>query len=222
MNHLNDLGFTLKSGWFLDSTIDNISLEVNNYIKNSNFKDYTPFKQEVNKDLLEKNKHQVRELYIENSHKEAFFIKSENTFKLVNLMDPHNYISSIEDIIKNQYLKIFLDSLNRSYKFKNSILFFKNKKDNNIIDWHRDSGLDETKKLIFGVYLDESIEGLDAVKYIPGSHIKKDVTIKDVDAVEVPAKRGDVVIHYGSVFHMSPDYNLEKSRRTLYLKYNLI
>lgn len=222
MSNLNDNGFDLKREMFDSNLIDLILSEINIYIEKSSFNNFTPFNQEVSKELLAKDRHQIRELYIEKTHKEAFFIKHNEKFKLINLMDPHNYIPSIKEIFNNNNLNLFLNTLNQNYKFKNSILFFKNNEDNNIIDWHRDSSLDETKKLIVGIYLDDSTAGIDAVKYIPGSHLEKEIVINTDKAVEVPAKKGDAVIHYGSVFHMSPNYKEKKLRRTLYLKYNLL
>jgi hypothetical protein len=221
MSLLKTRGFELARGWFNSDVITSLTADLDSYSKKFANSEFIPFDQEVSKGLLAKDKSQTRQLFIDKTHKEAFFIKTENSYKLVNLMDPHNYISKVLDIISNRYLNEYINSVDTKYRFKNSIFFFKNKQDNNIIDWHRDSSRSEVNKLILGVYLEDSIEGVDAVKYLPGSHLEDDVVINESKAVEVPAKRGDCVIHYGSVFHMSPVCNRDKVRRTLYLKYNL-
>lgn len=221
MNRLNVDGFDIKENWFSESAIKEVSQEIDLHLKKYNDLQLEKYNQEVSTSLLAKDKRQTRELYLDKRHKEAFFIKNDNFYSIVNLMDPQNYIKSIFNIISNRNLNLYIKSIDERYKFKNSILFFKNKQDNNIIDWHRDSAKNETKKLIVGVYFESSLGGVDAVKYIPGSHLLDEVIIDEKESIEVPAKAGDCVIHFGATFHMSPEYNQDKIRRTLYLKYNL-
>lgn len=221
MSQLKIDGYDLRSGWFTTETISELTSELDTYIKKFTNSQFTPFSQEVSTSLLSKDKTHTRQLYVDIAHKEAFFIKRDNSFDLVNLMDPHKYLKSISTILLNSQLNQYVNLIDSRYRFKNSIFFFKNRQDNKIIDWHRDSARSVVNKLILGIYLEDSAPGIDAVKYLPGTHLIDNVQIDESKAIEVPAKKGDCVIHFGSVFHMSPEYTENKIRRTLYLKYNL-
>ena len=95
MSQLKIDGYDVKSGWFTDETISELTSELDTYIKKFTNSQFIPFSQEVSTSLLSKDKTHTRQLYVDTVHREAFFIKRDNSFDLVNLMDPHKYLKSI-------------------------------------------------------------------------------------------------------------------------------
>lgn len=72
-----------------------------------------------------------------------------------------------------------------------------------------------------GVYLDDSLSGHGALRFVPGSHLSDDPieTIAQLAAVEVPARAGDAIVHDMLTAHSSFAMTAGTRRRVIYLEF---
>lgn len=88
--------------------------------------------------------------------------------------------------------------------------------------WHQDM-FNEQKGLCFtmGIYLDDADEGDGALKVIPGSHLmgKNICELSKLPYIEVPMKRGDILIHDMMVAHSSEPLRKKELRRVIYFEF---
>lgn len=72
-----------------------------------------------------------------------------------------------------------------------------------------------------GVYLDDSRPGHGALRFVPGSHLSDDPieAIVRHDAVEVPARAGDAILHDMLTAHSSCVMTAGTRRRVIYLEF---
>lgn len=72
-----------------------------------------------------------------------------------------------------------------------------------------------------GVYLDDSLPGHGALRFVPGSHLSDEPieAIAQLAAVEVPARAGDAIVHDMLTAHSSGAMTAGTRRRVIYLEF---
>ncbi len=94
------------------------------------------------------------------------------------------------------------------------------------IPWHVDPANCKVRNGInIGIYLDDADESNGMLWVVPGSHVKKGYDLQELieqngfripQAIPVPTKAGDLVIHSEDVLHGSPITHSDKPRRVVY------
>lgn len=88
--------------------------------------------------------------------------------------------------------------------------------------WHQDM-FNEQKGVCFtmGIYLDDVDEGDGALKVVPGSHLMgKDICeLSKLPYIEVPMKKGDILIHDMMLAHSSEPLTKRELRRVIYFEF---
>ena len=110
-------------------------------------------------------------------------------------------------------------------------LVIKNSLDARGFDWHRDMAV-RTQEPIFtvGVYLDDAIAQQGALTVIPQSHcsqasvcdLKRQLSIAQLQSVDITANAGDVVIHHVNTVHASGRQKGSAIRRTIYFEFRAV
>jgi hypothetical protein len=88
--------------------------------------------------------------------------------------------------------------------------------------WHRDMPNRRSgPACTLGIYLDESLPGHGALRFVPGSHLSDDPieAIAQLPAIEVPARAGDAIMHDMLTAHSSSAMTAGARRRVIYLEF---
>jgi ectoine hydroxylase-related dioxygenase (phytanoyl-CoA dioxygenase family) len=98
----------------------------------------------------------------------------------------------------------------------------KNAGDENLVLWHQDM-LHERKGNCFtmGIYLDDANENDGALNLIPQSHLSKKTIceLANDPFIQLPAKKGDMLIHDMMLAHASGCMQFNKKRRVIYFEF---
>ncbi|GAA4757024.1 MULTISPECIES: phytanoyl-CoA dioxygenase family protein [Flavobacterium] len=98
----------------------------------------------------------------------------------------------------------------------------KNSGDQLPVLWHQDMVNEQPGNCFTaGIYIDDANEGDGALKVIPKSHLSKKTIceLAQEEAIEVPMKRGDILIHDMMLAHCSDILQKNKKRRVIYFEF---
>lgn len=98
----------------------------------------------------------------------------------------------------------------------------KNSGDQLPVLWHQDMVNEQTgNNFTVGIYIDDANAGDGALKVIPKSHLSKKTIceLAQEEALEVPMKRGDILIHDMMLAHCSDILQKNKKRRVIYFEF---